>query len=312
VSGTTTTLIWWRGYQTIPGDQDTHYLAVASTNIPLISFTSGTITFAGTHTRISNIAFTASVNSPATLSQPDIVVYGCQFLCTYESAGGFAVTTSSYTPFVECIFSAPVAASEVVHITSGYLCFIGCIINGGSIGITFGASIGIICNSCIFYGQSGDSISISGGYGCFIANCSFYAPGANGINISGTFGAVIPLVIANCYFEAITTVGKAAIMNSSGTNTPLLVPINNAYYNCTANISGVTDSFAIFDQGSLASAGFVSGSTGNFAPATVLQNIGFPGGFETLSAFKGYMTPGAVQPQNTGGGGTTYIFNVES
>jgi hypothetical protein len=196
-----------------------------------------------------------------------------------------------------------------VIISSTGSTFIGCVVSGGIIGLSNLNATGITISCTVFTGQAGDSITFTTGYGT-ISNCSFYAPSGNGINWTGIPSGVS--LISNCYFEAVSGVGKAAIMNSQGTNTSLIVPISNAYYNCTANISGLQENFTVLDLGTLASAGFVSGSGGNFAPATVLQDIGFPGGFEAISAFKGYMTPGAVTPQNTGGGGTTYIFNVES
>src|SRR3954470_24403874 len=40
-AGATTAPVWWRGYKTTPGDQDSNNVAVSGTDIPAVTFTTG-------------------------------------------------------------------------------------------------------------------------------------------------------------------------------------------------------------------------------------------------------------------------------
>jgi hypothetical protein len=110
------------------------------------------------------------------------------------------------------------------------------------------------------------------------------------------------LVVSNCYFSTVNQASKAAINNTSGTNTDLIRSVANAYYNCTASTSGITDSFAIFDNGTLASEAFVNpgGSPPNFGILPIGQGIAFPGTFPGTSTYQGYLDVGAVQHAGSG------------
>jgi hypothetical protein len=102
----------------------------------------------------------------------------------------------------------------------------------------------------------------------------------------------------NCYFSTVNQASKAAINNTQGTNTDLITCIGNAFFNCTANITGITESFTIFDNGTLASEAFIDPVIAhNFGVLPVGQGIGFPGKFEGTSAYQGYLDVGAVQHQ---------------
>ena len=136
-------------------------------------------------------------------------------------------------------------------------------------------------------------------------NCSIYNPLGHGINIVAT---VTDCVIANCYVEGVTQSGKYAIANTSGTNTDLVRCIGNAYYNCpNGTLYGITESFAPFDSGTLASSAFVAPASQNFTINSVGQSIAFPGKFEDVTAYQGYLDIGAVQHQASGGGGIPRI-----
>ncbi len=63
LNGTTTTPVWWRGYQNTPGDQDGNHLATAGTNIPAITFTTGQFEIAGGYIIFSNLDVSSATTS---------------------------------------------------------------------------------------------------------------------------------------------------------------------------------------------------------------------------------------------------------
>jgi hypothetical protein len=66
-------------------------------------------------------------------------------------------------------------------------------------------------------------------------------------------------------------------------------------------VNGLGDSPTVFDAGILGSSGFANPAGHDFTPTAALQSIGFPGLFETVSAFRGYMGNGALQFAPGGG-----------
>lgn len=162
-------------------------------------------------------------------------------------------------------------------------------------------NIRIVLLHNVFYGQAGDSIQMNGGQACTIFGNSIYSPVGNGINFASL--STNGYFVANNYFSTVNQASKAAINNTSGTNTDIIRCIGNAYYNCTANTSGLGDTPLIFDNGSLASEAFIapSASPPNFAVGPVAWNLAFPGAFEGTSTYRGYLAVGAVQPQTQPG-----------
>ncbi len=100
-------------------------------------------------------------------------------------------------------------------------------------------------------------MSVSTG-GFHINNCGFYASLGNGINATGLL--TVRSKVLNCYFSTINQASKAAIMNSSGTNTDMIVPI--------APLA---------------------------PPNYKLVKLGFPGLFEGTNVYRGYLDGGATQ-----------------
>lgn len=300
VAGTATAPIWWRGYKTTPGDQDGNSLAVAGTDIPSITFTTGYLVLSGTYNIISNVDLTSSNASQTGALQftaANCIAYHVRAANTNANAWSYAFASSAAaSTIVCCSFTATTTATQALSFTSVAF-VVGSVVVGGIIGVKSTASITIL--NVVLSGQAGDSIYLGGGP-AILSHNSIYGPLGNGVNISSV--STQGVLVVNNYFENVNQSGKAAINNTSGTNSSLIRCVGNAYYNCTANTAGLTEGFTIFDLGTLASAGFVAGATGNFAPASVLQGIGFPGVFETVSAYRGYLTPGAAQPNPSGGG----------
>ncbi len=210
----------------------------------------------------------------------------------FSSAGNSLQATS-------CYFKSTTTATFVIAITAGQNPnFIGCQFTGGIIGASLGGQTTFV--NCVFDSQAGDAIQSSTIVNAF--GCSFYAPVGNGINLT----AVASSIIANCYFENVNQAAKAAINNTSGTNTDQMKCVANTYFNCTATILGLGDFPAIFDNGTLGSAGFVAPTSQNFALVPSAWGLAYPGLFELTNVYRGYLDNGAAQhpgPQ---------VFGVES
>jgi hypothetical protein len=294
MAGVTTTPLWWRGFKTTAGDQDTNNVPIKGTDIPDFTSTSGTVTVSGIQQIFSSISFTGAPSATElTISGNSVVIESCLVENTGNNRA--ITTTGNGILFARSWFKATTSASAVVNIaTAGNHQFIGCWFTGGTTCLT--ASVTFTAFGCIFDGASGDAISLSASsFG--LINCSLYGAGGtsgNGINMT-TAPTALGLIL-NCHIENFTGSGKFAINNSSGTNTIFAKLFNNTGFNNTASTNGITESFAVLsnDFTTLASAGFINPPT-NYGMLSVGQNLGFPGSFETTNTFKGFFDPGAVQ-----------------
>jgi hypothetical protein len=67
-----------------------------------------------------------------------------------------------------------------------------------------------------------------------------------------------------------------------------------SYFNCTANTSGITESFEILTNGTLAGSGSTAPGSRDFSSTAVLKGIGQPGQFENETLIS-YLDGGAIQ-----------------
>lgn len=302
--GTTTAPIWWRGFKATIGDQDANNVAVAGTDIPSLTFTTGQMVVSGAHHIFSSLDITGACTTAGgqvTWSGTAGDMHGVRITNTAVNSAGRALTTFSGASGLSCVrcyfTTAATTVDRIINNGAASLNLYGCVFDGGTLGILVSSSATLAF--CAFYNQSSDAIFVTGTT-ALISNCSFYAPTGNGVNVASPAAGII---VANCYFENVNQAAKAAINNTSGTNTNLIRCIGNSYYNCTANTSGLGDSPLIYDNGTLGSAGFVAPGSKNFALNSVAKALGFPGLFENTSVYQGYLDPGAVQRQEPVGGG---------
>lgn len=303
-AGTATSRIWWRGYKTTAGDQDNNNVAVEGIDIPLITFTTVGLTVSGAHHVMSNMSITGAKSGSGQVAVTAIPVawYRCRFANTNTAASSFAFQQQAGSGlFVGCYFTAAgTTTTPVVSVaTQNQNQFYGCYFSGGTGGFAATTATGTIFYFCIFDSIPGDAITFTTGGGA-VVNCIIYAPTGNGINVTGV--TAVNFTIANNIFSTVNQASKAAINNTSGTNTDFITPIANGYYNCTANRSGLTEDFNIFDVGTLASDPFVNAAGHDFTLNPVAKALGFPGLFENISAFQGYLDLGAVQRIEPAGG----------
>ncbi len=294
----------WRGYKTTPGDQDTNNVPVLGTDIPSLTFTSGVITGWAGHNKMMNLGISAATGAGtgALINSSGTAITWENCILTHGNANAGAyplnVSAGAGSSLVGCYISATTTAAQCINAANSSLSVTGCIINGGIVG--FLTSSGVTLFGNVLYGQAGDAAKFTGGTSHSLINNSVYSPVGNGFNFTAipSSGAVI----INNYFSTVNQAAKSAINNTTGTNTDLILCIANAYFNCTANITGVTENFSILDNGTLASEAFKTPASQDFTLLPVGWGIGYPGKFENTSAFRGYLDVGAVQSIVAGGG----------
>jgi hypothetical protein len=232
-------------------------------------------------------------------------LYGVRIENTAVDTNAWSITIQSTAygaQIVACWLKATTSATFGI-VTQEQANLIGCYILGGATGLApNGAGV---ASFCVFDGQGSDCIA-PGSSSFAILNCSFYGPGGNGVNLN-----TIPVrghTIANCHFENCNQSGKAAINNTTGANSLAVKLINNSFYNCTSNILNITETFAVFDKGTLSGSGFTAPGSHDFTGTTALKAIGYPGTLESLAQV-GYLDNGALQRQEPAGGGA--IFSGE-
>ncbi len=296
-AGTTQFPVWWRGYNNTIGDLDNVNAAVAGTGMPAITFTTGQWTTTGVHQRFSSLDISsACVTSSGAVvtSVTGIDFYRCRIQNTATHANARALTLGSTSNglITACYLRSTTTADRVVSLAN-VSSLHGCTVTGGIIGVT--PAVGGLIAFSIFDSQAGDGVSVGSGINCAIVNCGFYAQVGNGVNFTGaTIGKCF---VINNYFSTVNQGSKAAINNTSGTNTNLVTCVGNAYFNCTATLSGITENFAIFDNGVLASEAFRNPGSQDFTMLPIGQALGFPGAFENVSAYQGYLDIGPLQHQ---------------
>jgi hypothetical protein len=305
LAGSATASLWWRGYQTTPGDQDYVANPTAGTNVPLFSFTTGSALATGAYQTFSSLAVTCTTcttNCFAINGPSHVKLYGVTLTNQEANAGSTALyINAQFASILFCNITATTTATYAVLINSTYNLIDGNSITGGAIGFSANVMSCVVTNN-LFIGQGTDSITVSSGELFAIGN-TFYNTNGNGINLTST-GTVYA---KNNYFEGMPG-GKAAINNTSGTNTGSITAVANSYYNVGSTVLGVGDFSLVFDNGVLASSGLTNASGGNFTPTSVLYALGFPGKF-LGQTYQSYHDGGAVQHQASGGG---YIFQVEA
>jgi hypothetical protein len=299
--GTATTPLMWRGYKTTIGDQEFNNAAVAGTDIPAYTSTTGQVTqgTAAGYQIFQNIDFSGAAtggNGFWVCSAGYTTFYGCRITNIASNANSSAIqmtSNGSAARFIRCKLTATTTATRCVYVNAAvYAQFYGCDVIGGIQGIEqAGGATATIIKHVILEGQTGDAIKLT--TNALIDGATIYNPGGNGINITVVSGNSVPII--NCYIEGVTTVGKAGINNTSGTSSINVIDIGNAFYNCVNNRLGITENFYMADVGSLAASALRGPAAHDFTLRSIGQARAFPGPFENVTAFRGYLDNGAVQ-----------------
>jgi hypothetical protein len=287
--------VWWRGYKTTIGDLDSNNIAIANTDMPQITTTTGQITYTGAHQIISNIDFngaTVAANGLVAINVSFVTFYGCRFVNTAANANSIAlnfISPGNIGLATRCYIKATSSANALQTAATNLL-VVGCVIKNGAIGFS-NTNVPTTILGCILDSQGSDAIKTTSQLTA-IGN-SIYTPTGHGINIA-TVSSTGCVIMSN-YFSTVNQASKAAIANTSGTNSEQIRAIANGYFNCTANRSGITEDFTIFDRGTLASEAFNNPANGDFSFKPIGQRLGYPDLFETISFYRSYLDLGALQ-----------------
>ena len=305
LAGSTTVMLLFQGYQTTIGDQIGNQAAVAGTNIPLLTNTAA-VSFSGAGVKLSCLHFTSSLASSTafTLSGGNVIASNCRFISTATSTVCLSTTVATVN-LASCYVQAPATGTAQVLSISATTNMVGCVIVGGVVQLIATSGGTLMAKDCLFINCGSDAIKTAAAL--YALNCSFYNATGNGINLTTVSTDVL---IENCYFSTIATSGKAAINNTSGTNTTQVALVNNGYFNCANNILGVQETYTVFDKGTLGSEAFANPGSGNFGIVAAFQGIGFPGNFENFSTSASSRDIGAVQTAAGGGGYQPRPFQV--
>jgi hypothetical protein len=294
-AGTSSTAIWWRGYNTTIGDIDSNN----SLTKPIITFTTGFATISGTYQWFSNIrwegADTSASEGVVRVSGPNCRFWRCRFEGTAADADCIPLvitTTGDRATVVACYFKANALAPCLVILDVTHVH--GCAFDGGLNGISVTAGTAFI-TACIFDDQASHAINNGTGSGVFIANCSIYSPAGDGVRIAA---AANTCAIINNIFESC---GVYAINSTAAASAGLTI-WNNAYRaSGTADLNGVLESQQVGDV-TETSTPFTNAAGDDFSlvSGALSRQAGYPGTFEGYSN-TGYPDIGAVSRQESGG-----------
>jgi len=307
-SGGNGNLLWWRGYKKSPGDQDSNNVAVAGTDIPSFTFTTGEFSATGSNQIFSNMsvtsAFAGSSNGAVDAHNANLTFYRFRVVNSSNVANGQALVQNSAARNMliqSSYIQASTAATNALQCNGTVECYvIGSVINGGILNIALNG-LGSTLYNCKLYGSSSHAMTVGANGGIIVLNNDIYAPLGDGIRIAAA--AADGNLILNNYFENVNQSNTVAIDLAVSSNAIHIS--GNAYFGCTANIStNILEGFAPYDNGTLTQAAFISPTNQNFSKLPVAQGIGFPSLFENLpNEPPSYIDVGANQHKGILGGG---------
>ena len=287
--------VWYRGYNTTPGDLDA---GSTSLSYPVLSGGSNTMTTTGQYAIFSGISFLAAragsclVQSGATSN--GIRFKRCRFENTYANAAAAAVNISTIVgSFVECWFK--VTSSATTCITgSGSIELTGCYLEGagGATTTGIGTTGATFVQSCTIRGFGSHGIVTSNINNIRISGCTISGNGGDGIRIGGASAASqFRQIIGNL----LRSNGGYGINNSGGAINVELS--SNAYYNNTSGQKNGFGDYPEFGAITESSDPCVSSSDLHLIPSASGAGAGIPGQWENVSGMIAYPDIGAWQRQ---------------
>lgn len=295
ISGTTTTPLWIRGYNSTIGDLDDDF----TTTKPLVTFTTGALTISGAHVFLSNIWVTSAITSgnACTWSGTTGKMDRCKIENTAANTTAIGLSVSGAV-FIgtSCWFKATSTATNA-HASSATAVFHGCQFEGGGIGLA--ATNAITCTGCYFKGHSNHGINFNASaFSCSVAYSTFDRITNDGIHIVATpaHSWIHSNIFSGC--------GGYNINNATGTNTNLVYRSNNTSYNVGLGTSnGFGDSNSVH-QKTDSSSSTTSSSDPTPVSGSNARLTALPTKFEGQT-FTSYRDAGCIQHQDTGGSPAT-------
>lgn len=229
-NGTTAFPLWFRGYNTTPGDLDDYSVLTK----PAFTGTSnGRLLFSGTFNTISglDISSTGAVASPAVSSGGVNTFHRCRIRHTNANSGSNAFTTSGNFVTLSCCYFGATSSANIVLLGTNSARVFGCIFSGGANAIQWaGLSGTVTVTSCVFrsIGAEGFNLSAITSANILVDSCTFYSCGSHAIEFATVPSGLIQ--ITNCNFWAITGYG----INSSAGTTGVVFRAGNDFRSCSA------------------------------------------------------------------------------
>ncbi len=299
-AGTTSSPVWWRGYNTTIGDIDTNNALTK----PAITFTTGRFILTGSFNLFSNldISGASTTNAQVRINTGSTNwFHRCRIENTAANANGRALQSLVLINVSECYLKAT-SSAPVIDIQSAGTTIQGCTIVNGSTGIVM-ANVALNILNNVFVNQGADAMLSGGGTSVryFIIGNSIYSPASDGFEITAT-GAGSPgfVLLANNVFSEC---GAYGINNSSGSVTAAVFRLRNLFHgSVTADEQGFGDWPSLHEQAD-GSSPFVNAGSNDFTiddSSDAIAN-GCPGAFENQS-YTSYLDIGAVQREEPAGG----------
>lgn len=300
--GATTTPLWLSGYNTTPGDLDADLLDTLTK--PVWACTTFLLQTNGIHQYWSNFSITSTRTTNAFASSGTVCNFvRVWFVNTAADAGAFAVSgTGNGSRFTYCYFSAPTTgtATGVVNIgTTGWV-LIGCTAAGGGL-----SCFAPIADTLI------DCVAINGTVGIGVVNTNLqvfnptiYNMSSDGIKWTTGFSSTPASTVVGGLFSKL---GGAALNNATGTNTNLIVRVNNdktsTVTSADIGFGDAVDWFVLTDTGDIVTSGtdMTPAAGANARSRQILF---------TNQAYSTYRDIGAVRHVDPAAGGSGYAGGV--
>lgn len=285
--------IWFRGYNTTPGDIDSDNTLTK----PAITFTTGQLVISADFQWFSNL----NISGACTTSGGQVSVSSgggdCRFRRirvenTAANANSRAMTFAGSRCRLVGGWLKATSSAPVLYLPAVQANVLGCVIEGGSNGVTI-VNTAVVIAHCVIDSPAADGINCDSS-GLVVVNNSIYNAGGDAIEV--TVGTVSSL-IANNIID--TWAGYA--INSSGAVSANISLVNNAYRGTgsgTLNQVYESENWGSVTESDIP---FTNAGSDDFTLKSTASSKGtaFPGAFENES-YTGYLDRGAVQRQEAG------------
>lgn len=299
LKGTTTTPLWYRGYNTTVGDLDA---VSVSLSYPTIATGTNLVTVSGGWARLAGLSFTSTrAGALGTTSGAGGPVFFDNCLFSNTAASASAATMNAGVAggvFTDCWFGTSASANQIMNIQATTEIH-GCWFNGANSGATqvgVVAPVTCVITDCTFFQIPLDGIQTTGIAGITVRNCTFSQCSRDGIRLTAVPAANSIHSFTSNLFRKI---GGSAINNTTGTNTANVLIKRNAYYSITGSqTSGFGDDTEIQPITELSDP-CVSDTDLHLVSTALSAGAGFPGQWPNESGSVAYPDIGAWQRQVT-------------
>ncbi len=299
-AGIDTAPVWWRGYNTTPGDLDEG----ANLTKPSITFGNASLTIGGSHQWFTGINVTsARTTTAAVISSGG---YNRIVRCRMENTNAasasraFQFATAGNGFIRACYLKTTSSAGGGSSSVSSF--WRNCVFDSGDFGLALSGTPSHIVTGCLFINQVSYGIGFSG-TGITVCERNTFYNTPIGVDYSGS--VIGSTNSANIYSVCST----AGIRNSTGGDLNRTERNNNLFHSCTANESGWGDSPSFGTQTD-SSSPFTNAASGDFSIISTSNAKGTGAGLLENQSYTSYLDIGAVQRQEPSSSGAGIPGNL--